>query len=117
MEALLKGKKLWVYPMTYAGAWALAAVWRSLGVDAEVEYVPVSVPLAAGESLTLYTDGITDAQNEKGEFYGRPRLRTQLCTKADTVRGLGLRVLDDVKRFIGTRAQTDDMCLTCFGRV
>ena len=66
--------------------------------------------------MTLYTDGITDAQNEKGEFYGRPRLHQQLCSKADGVRNLGLRILDDVKRFIGSRPQTDDMCLTCFGR-
>jgi hypothetical protein len=25
--------------------------------------------------------------------------------------------LDDVKRFVGARTQSDDMCLTCFGRV
>jgi serine phosphatase RsbU (regulator of sigma subunit) len=88
-----------------------------LGVDAESQYLAVSFQLAPGDSLTLYTDGITDAQNEQGEFYGRPRLNAQLSSHADNVRGLGLRILDDVKRFIGKRAQTDDMCITCFGRI
>jgi serine phosphatase RsbU (regulator of sigma subunit) len=88
-----------------------------LGVDAEAQYLAVPFQLSPGDSLTLYTDGITDAQNEQGEFYGRPRLHAQLSSKADNVRGLGLRILDDVKRFIGKRAQTDDMCLTCFGRI
>ena len=31
-------------------------------------------------------------------------------------RGLGRLILDDVKRFVGGRAQSDDMCLACFGR-
>ncbi len=88
-----------------------------LGVDASAEYVAVPFQLAPGDTITLYTDGVTDAQNEKEEFYGRPRLHNQLSGKAEGVRGLGLRVLDDVKRFIGRRSQTDDMCLTCFGRV
>lgn len=88
-----------------------------LGVDSDVDYPAVSFPFEPGECITLYTDGITDAQNEKGEYYGRPRLHKQLSSRVDGVRNLGLRILDDVKRFIGTRAQTDDMCLTCFGRV
>lgn len=88
-----------------------------LGVDSEAQYIAVPFPVEAGECVTLYTDGITDAQNEKDEFYGRPRLHEQLCGKADGVRNLGLRILDDVKRFIGSRPQTDDMCLTVFGRV
>lgn len=36
MESSLRGRKLWVCPMTYAGAMTFAAVWRSLGVEADV---------------------------------------------------------------------------------
>ena len=32
----LRGKTLWIYPMSHASALALAAVWRSIGVDARV---------------------------------------------------------------------------------
>jgi hypothetical protein len=32
------------------------------------------------------------------------------------VDALGRDILDDVKRFVGGRPQSDDMCLACFGR-
>ncbi|MEN6449843.1 MAG: SpoIIE family protein phosphatase [Thermoguttaceae bacterium] len=87
-----------------------------LGVDRDVDYAPCSLPLAPGESLVLYTDGITEAMNAKDELYGLPRLLAVLDSEADRVNVLGRRILDDVKRFVGARSQSDDMCLTCFGR-
>ena len=41
-----------------------------LGVDRDVDYAPCTLPLAPGESLVLYTDGITEAMNAKDELYG-----------------------------------------------
>ncbi|MBI3030367.1 MAG: hypothetical protein HYY64_12715 [Candidatus Rokubacteria bacterium] len=43
----LREKKLWVFPMTYGGARAVAAVWRALGVDAEV------IPPSDADTLAL----------------------------------------------------------------
>jgi len=43
----LREKKLWVFPMTYGGARAIAAVWRALGVDAEV------IPPSDADTLAL----------------------------------------------------------------
>jgi len=88
-----------------------------LGVDDRTVYPQSTMPFSSGDSLVLYTDGITDAMNDQGSLYGRPRLRSQLGAPADSVRTLGLRILEDVKRFVGNHAQTDDMCLTCFGRM
>ena len=88
-----------------------------LGVDAEVDYPQQTFPIASGQCLTLYTDGITDAMNDAEELYGRERLLAQLSGETTGVRAMGLRIIDDVKRFTGTRAQSDDMCLTCFERL
>ena len=88
-----------------------------LGVDRDVEYVPSVVSLAAGQSLVLYTDGITEAMNAAGELYGSRRLLSLLNSDVDRLSLLGRRILDDVKRFVGARSQSDDMCLTCLGRV
>ena len=41
-----------------------------LGVEHEVDYAQSRLPLAPGESLVLYTDGITEAMNAKDELYG-----------------------------------------------
>jgi serine phosphatase RsbU (regulator of sigma subunit) len=87
-----------------------------LGVDRDVDYAPYTQPLAPGDSLTLYTDGITEAMNAASELYGSDRLLTLLQSDVANVSQLGHRILDDVKRFVGGRSQSDDMCLTCFGR-
>jgi serine phosphatase RsbU (regulator of sigma subunit) len=87
-----------------------------LGVDYEVAYTSSTHPISAGDCVVLYTDGITEAMNNADELYGRGRLLAQLRGEVQGVRALGLRILDDVKQFVGKRSQSDDMCLTCFGR-
>ena len=66
--------------------------------------------------LALYTDGITEAMNDDDELYGAARLSAQLASRPRRIDRIGRRVLDDVKRFVGLRPQSDDMCLVCFGR-
>jgi serine phosphatase RsbU (regulator of sigma subunit) len=97
-----------------------------LGVENDVEYADHAVPLSPGDALVLYTDGITEAMNAQDELFGLPRLLTAINSEVErpaaaspgaaTVNLLGRRILDDVKRFVGARPQSDDMCLTCFGR-
>ena len=46
-----------------------------LGVDADFEYEQYTRPLAPGDFLTLFTDGISEAMNAANELYGLDRLR------------------------------------------
>ncbi|MBI2825146.1 MAG: SpoIIE family protein phosphatase [Planctomycetia bacterium] len=87
-----------------------------LGVDADHEYQQFAVRLAAGDSLTLFTDGLSEAMNAAGDLYGLDRLEARLTSPAEGVKQLGPGLLADVKQFVGQRAQSDDMCLVCFGR-
>ncbi len=88
-----------------------------LGVDADYEYEAYTRPVAPGDFLALFTDGFSEAMNPANELYGLDRLRDQLANKAATIPELGKLILDDVKRFVGGRQQSDDMCLACFGRI
>ncbi len=88
-----------------------------LGVDADYEYEQYTRPIAPGDFLALFTDGISEAMNAQSELYGMDRLRNQLAQQSATVDDLGRLILDDVKRFVGGRPQSDDMCLACFGRL
>jgi serine phosphatase RsbU (regulator of sigma subunit)/pSer/pThr/pTyr-binding forkhead associated (FHA) protein len=87
-----------------------------LGVDLQTAYEQCVVPLQPGDSLIFYTDGITEAMNAGDELYTRGRLMAQLAADADGVALLGRRILDDVRKFVGSRQQSDDMCLVCVGR-
>ncbi|MFH1264163.1 MAG: SpoIIE family protein phosphatase [Planctomycetota bacterium] len=88
-----------------------------LGVSEGIDYEQASISLATGDSLTMYTDGILDAMNVANDLYGQKRLEAQLAASFDGVKSLVKRILEDVRRFAGNQPQSDDMCLTCFGRV
>ena len=45
-----------------------------LGVQPIVDFEEKSVKLSSGDTLLLYTDGVIDAQNARGEFFGFDRL-------------------------------------------
>ncbi len=87
-----------------------------LGVEPNVVYEQQTIALEPGHCISLYTDGITEAMNPDGDLYGYERLLSRIRPKSDGVAGLGHSILDDVRRFVGARRQSDDMCLTCFGR-
>ncbi|MBN2021527.1 MAG: SpoIIE family protein phosphatase [Pirellulales bacterium] len=112
MPPLLHGQRATCEAVTHA------QTGLPLGVDRDVTYVETTVPLRPGDSLTLYSDGITEAMNDAGDLYGRSRLwaRVDGVDEPD-VAVLGRTILDDVKRFVGNRPQSDDMCMTCFGRL
>ncbi len=108
-------------PLWWRGAKGIEAVAESqaclpLGIDRDGQYQPCALKLLPGEALLLYTDGITEAMNSQDELYGSHRLRRLLATDLTDVEMLGRHVLDDVRRFTGGRPQSDDMCITCFGR-
>ncbi|MEN6558670.1 MAG: SpoIIE family protein phosphatase [Thermoguttaceae bacterium] len=109
-------------PLLRRGPGAVEAIGTAesrlpIGVDAEVDYEPTVLSLAPSQSLVFYTDGITEAMNAGDELYGLPRLLNMVQSDVEGVERLGRRILDDVKRFVGARPQSDDMCLACFGRV
>ncbi len=87
-----------------------------LGVDADYEYKQHTMQLQPGESLTLFTDGFSEAMDAKNDLYGLTRLRDRLKLSSESVQQLGSLLLADVKTFVGQRSQSDDMCLVCFGR-
>jgi phosphoserine phosphatase RsbU/P len=88
-----------------------------LGLFAEARYAIKHIALDPGDSLVLYSDGITEAQDPDGNVYEEDRLTASL-------RGLGLRdvvgmaddVLRDVARFRAAGTQQDDMTLLILRR-
>lgn len=52
-----------------------------LGIDANAVYTEAVTHLRMGDTLLLYTDGITEAMNKSNEMYGRNRLLS--CVRED----------------------------------
>ena len=66
--------------------------------------------LASGDTLVLYTDGVTEACNESGEEFTEDRLASALGRPATSCRELLSGILDELRRF-SSREQEDDITL------
>lgn len=69
--------------------------------------------LAGGDLLVLYTDGLIEAQNDRGEEYGEARLGRVVASSVHRASARSLRdsVLSDLSSFRGNAAQEDDFTL------
>jgi sigma-B regulation protein RsbU (phosphoserine phosphatase) len=76
----------------------------------------VSVQLASGDVVVVYTDGITEALNEQNEEWGVGRLHETIAaaTAGSGVEALVQEVRDRLARHIGVQQQYDDMTLLAF---
>jgi serine phosphatase RsbU (regulator of sigma subunit) len=52
----------------------IGAVGLPLGIDVDVAYEEVTVPLCRGSMLVLYTDGVTEARDDAGVQFGEAGL-------------------------------------------
>ncbi|HYO25752.1 MAG TPA: PP2C family protein-serine/threonine phosphatase, partial [Lacipirellulaceae bacterium] len=87
-----------------------------LGVVDDFQYEAYRREFLAGDFLTIFTDGFSEAMNSKRELFGVERL-IELCNdKGVKAECLGPCILEKVHQFVGDFAQSDDMCLVCFGR-
>ncbi|MCS6814057.1 MAG: SpoIIE family protein phosphatase [Cyanobacteria bacterium] len=75
------------------------------------------VMLEVGDVVVLYTDGITEAENATGQFYGLERL-CQVVQKYHTQSAKDIRqaIIADVQSFIGSHIQYDDITLLVLKR-
>ena len=87
-----------------------------LGCEPERGYRQIEVPLEPGDTIVLYTDGISEAMSIEGTAYGAGTIRSVVAKGPDDVARLGETLLADVRRFAQGRVQSDDICLVCFGR-
>ena len=81
-----------------------------LGVMKESAYEEAAQSLEPGDRVFLYTDGITEARNGKGEEYGLQRLQAVLAELAERPPDAVLKELAvRVGRFQGKGRQFDDI--------
>ena len=81
-------------------------------MDPETPYDQERVPLAGGDRLFLYTDGISEAQDPLGEIFTEARLDRSLADIGFApVESLVGRITDNVRVFTGDAPLHDDV--TC----
>ncbi len=83
-----------------------------VGILEEADFAVEERQLAPGDRIVMYTDGVTEAQNPRNEFFGRKRLRELVVAHAgDSCAALHDAVLRAVKAFTESSPQGDDITL------
>ena len=83
-----------------------------LGGFEDVFVCDEQVQLNPGDSITLYTDGVTEARDENGNFYQEDRLINVFNRKEyDSVFELQSDLKDDIIEFRGKALQSDDITI------
>ena len=87
-----------------------------LGYDSKFRFTEQGAMLGEGETLVLYTDGITEARNAQREMLGLERWKTIVESWEGQMQNAKCKMmaeslLGELKAFIGSAEQTDDITL------
>jgi phosphoserine phosphatase RsbU/P len=90
-----------------------------LGVRPEAVYATGLTSLAPGESIYVFTDGVTEAADGEGELFAEARLESVLragagcSTAAEIVKSVG----EAVRNFVGSALPSDDITMLAVRRL
>jgi len=89
----------------------------ALGLIVDSRFTEQVVSLEINEFMVIYSDGLTEAQNESGEFYEEERLHKLMKNVTGrSSQQLGEFILSDVDLFIGKTPAHDDLTLAVLKR-
>jgi serine phosphatase RsbU (regulator of sigma subunit) len=95
----------------------LKARGMPLGLMPKMSYEEKETVLDAGEAALLYSDGLVEAHDPKGEMFGFPRLRDLVAEHAAREGSLGDFLLRELYAFVGESwEQEDDITLLTLRR-
>jgi len=83
-----------------------------VGLIPDAAYTTSVAKLEAGDTLVLFSDGVTEAADSLEELYGLPRLREVLSNQHSTsLDKIQKAVLDSIEHFARGTSQADDITL------
>jgi sigma-B regulation protein RsbU (phosphoserine phosphatase) len=81
-----------------------------MGILKDAQFSNTAVALVPGDILTLFTDGVTEQENEAGEEFSVSRLEEVVRSKETEPAGtLVAHITEAVSTFAGNKAQADDL--------
>ena len=89
----------------------------ALGIDENAAWVAISQKIEKEDTLLLYTDGVVEANNLRGDFYGMDHLiETTIKVTNQPSQWVIRAIREDVQGFQKGIAQSDDITLICIRR-
>jgi phosphoserine phosphatase RsbU/P len=88
-----------------------------LGLSKKTKYHKQTLKLQTGDYLLLYSDGLSEAKNEKGTFYEESDIvRLFEAVRNESAETVGRKLLGAVRNYIGRARQSDDLSIMVIKR-
>jgi serine phosphatase RsbU (regulator of sigma subunit) len=88
-----------------------------LGLFPDLEIHCAETHIKPGDTLILYTDGMTEAENDNGDFFGEQRFLQSIQRAVHLpVSDMMSAVLDEITTFVGEASQSDDLTMMVIRR-
>jgi sigma-B regulation protein RsbU (phosphoserine phosphatase) len=98
--------------VTYIGATGLP-----IGVFCNEEFTSETFQMNRGDTLFMYTDGLSEARDRQGAEYGAARLSEFLCLEHERIPGaLVTACIEDLAVFSGGSSRSDDLTVMALRR-
>jgi sigma-B regulation protein RsbU (phosphoserine phosphatase) len=94
----------------------LPAGGPALGIPGATTYEEQSVDLGPGQTVVVYSDGVTEAMNEGDEFFGDELLGSLRETAGRSAPEVAHELLGAVESFVGEARGHDDVSLVIVRR-
>ena len=89
----------------------------ALGFVPDAEFSELSIDLADGDLLVVVSDGVIEAMNAAGDFFGDDRLRAAISgARRHAAKELGKSILSALEAFIGDMKPHDDVSVVVVRR-
>ncbi|NNG27668.1 MAG: serine/threonine-protein phosphatase, partial [Ignavibacteriaceae bacterium] len=89
----------------------------ALGILASPSFNEINFEFTQSDILIAYSDGVTEARNETGEFFSEERLTMELSNISEmSTKQIGEKILAMVDRFVGKAKVHDDLTLAIIKR-
>jgi len=83
-----------------------------IGLMTGIDFGKITVDLKPGDIYLLYSDGISEARNSKREDYEIERMtEVSVQHRTEDAQSIKNHILENVKKFVGSAPQHDDMTL------
>jgi len=83
-----------------------------IGVMENVNFQTKKMTLKPGDTIFLYTDGVTEAMNPEKELFSEERLRAEMINRKDKdIEEIIHSIREEIRIFAGYEQQSDDITM------
>lgn len=88
-----------------------------IGAVPDTEYEEQTITINPGDTITMFTDGVTEAMNANKDLFGNDRVFAAMAGSHTGAQVVMDKLLESIQQWVGNTPQSDDLTVVSFGAV